>query len=53
MRCAVSASNFALVSWRFMCFGPLVSMVRKGRLMSVCQGVRGREKERQLVWGEV
>ena len=40
MRLATSDSNFDLVSCMFMCLGPLESIVRKGRLMSVYKEVR-------------
>ena len=30
------ASNFALVNFKFICFGPVLSAVMKGRLTSVC-----------------
>lgn len=41
IRSAVRVSNFDLDRVRLRCLGPLESMVRKGRLMSVCIGDDG------------
>ena len=38
-------SNLALVSFKFICFGPLASIVKYGKLISVCK----QQKLRQLV----